>query len=389
MQVVHTGEPFPARVTRSVFLAGPTPRSEDVASWRPQALAALEAAGWDDGAVFVPEDRPGRRRPGELCDADYARQVAWERDGLARADAILCWVPRDMTTMPGLTTNVEVGLWATSGKLVLGLPPGAQHVRYLGSLADAERIPVATTLAAAVAAVVALVGPPLAREGGAAQVPLHVFRSPAFQRWYTAQTAAGNRLLGARVAFTLRTGPDRAWLFCAAVQVDVHVAAEGRRKTNEVVLARPDVAAVVLVRRDAQDPRRSLVGLVREFRSASSTSDGYVREPPSGSSFDSARPIDQVARDEVREETGLVLAADRLRPLGARQVAATLLTHAAHAWVVDLTQDEVDTLRAGAGVVHGADACERTWVELWTVDDLLRRPVLDWSSLGMVLAAVS
>jgi 8-oxo-dGTP pyrophosphatase MutT (NUDIX family) len=173
------------------------------------------------------------------------------------------------------------------------------------------------------------------------------------------------------------------------VRVDVHVAAEGRNKKNEVVLARPDVAAVVLVHKDPQDPGKTLVGLVREFRSAVSTADGYVREPAGGSSFDPEVPIAHVALDEVREETGLVLAPARLRPLGARQVAATLLSHHAHVWVADLTADEVAKLRAEAGVVHGADDCERTWVELWTVDELRRRPVLDWASLGMVLAAVA
>ncbi len=384
MQLVHTLDPFPTSVTRSVFLAGPTPRSRDVASWRPAAIEALAAAGWD-GHVFVPEsEAPGA----ELDDAAYGRQVAWEREGLARADAILCWVPRDMVTLPGLTTNVEVGLWATSGKLVLGLPAGAQHVRYLRALAGTERIPVAATLAEAAALVVERVGPPLLRQGGAAQVPLEVHRSAPFQRWLAAHTGAGNRLERARVAFTLRGGPHHQ-LFASAVRVELHQAADGRTK-SEVVLSRSDVASVVLLHRDpAGDLERARVALVREFRCAVATEDGWLREPPGGSSHDPARSMRETALDEVREETGLELAPERLRPLGARQVAATLLSHQAHAWAVDLTDEEAARLEASADQVHGADACERTWVELWPVAELLRRPITDWTSVGLVLAAVT
>ncbi len=428
MQLVHTLAPFPAAVTRSVFLAGPTPRSREIASWRPAAIEALAAAGWD-GHVFVPEgkDGPGQtpsagatslprsagggralvedapprgdgwrgcpesEAPGaELDDAAYARQVAWEREGLARADAILCWVPRDMATLPGLTTNVEIGLWATSGKLVLGLPAGAQHVRYLRALAEAEHVPVTATLSEAAAAVVERVGPPLLREGGAAQLPAEVVRSAPFARWRTAQEAAGNQLVRARALFTLRRSPDRR-LFATAVKAELFQAADGRTK-SEVVLSRPDVASVVLLHRDPaapQDPARTRVALVREFRCAGATEDGWLREPPSGSPHDPATPPEQAALEEVREETGLELAPERLRPLGARQVAATLLSHVAHAFAVDLTDAEVARLAATADEVHGADACERTWVELWSVAELLRRPVTDWTSVGLVLAAVS
>lgn len=387
MQLVHTLEPFPTAITRSVFLAGPTPRTRDVASWRPAALEALAAAGWD-GHVFVPEGKDGPGQ-GELDDAAYARQVAWEREGLSRADAILCWIPRDMATLPGLTTNVEVGLWATSGKLVLGWPAGAQHVRYLRALAEAEGVPVTATLAEAAGLVVETV-PSLPRQGGAAWLPAEVARSAPFQRWLAAQTGAGNRLERARVLFTLRSSPDRH-LFASAVKVELYQAADARTK-SEVVLSRPDVAAVVLLHRDPtapRDPARTRVALVRELRCAAATEDGWLREPPSGSSHDPARAMDEVALDEVREETGLALAPDRLRPLGARQVAATLLSHRAHAWAVDLTDAEAARLAATADEVHGVDACERTWVELWPVAELVARPLTDWTSLGLVLAAVS
>ncbi|WZD42982.1 nucleoside 2-deoxyribosyltransferase domain-containing protein (plasmid) [Streptomyces sp. A144] len=53
----------------------------------------------------------------------YENQVDWETDACAGATAILFWIPRDMRTMPGMTTNVEFGLDVGTGRAVLGLPP--------------------------------------------------------------------------------------------------------------------------------------------------------------------------------------------------------------------------------------------------------------------------
>ena len=39
---------------KSIFLAGPTPRSKEVKSWRPEAIRLLKEKGFD-GVVFVPE----------------------------------------------------------------------------------------------------------------------------------------------------------------------------------------------------------------------------------------------------------------------------------------------------------------------------------------------
>lgn len=37
-QIVYAGEPIPATITKSLFLAGLTPRSEDVKLWRSHRL---------------------------------------------------------------------------------------------------------------------------------------------------------------------------------------------------------------------------------------------------------------------------------------------------------------------------------------------------------------
>ncbi len=122
---VHALEALP----RSIFLAGPTPRDPSTPSWRPEALRLLGELGFD-GAVYVPESRDW------LPHNEYEGQIHWEWEALNLATAVAFWVPRDLVSMPGFTTNVEFGLLIQSGKLVLGFPQGAPKMKYLARLAE-------------------------------------------------------------------------------------------------------------------------------------------------------------------------------------------------------------------------------------------------------------
>lgn len=112
LRIVWAREELPAPGP-SVFLAGPTPRlGGDVESWRPAAVEAL-ADRWTDPApltVFTPESRGGVRAE------HYDHQVGWETRARAAASAILFWIPRDLRTLPGFTTNVEFGLDVSAPK---------------------------------------------------------------------------------------------------------------------------------------------------------------------------------------------------------------------------------------------------------------------------------
>lgn len=136
----------------SVFLAGPTPdRAAPVPSWRPEAYRLVDEQwrGPTPLTVVNPESRDGRR-----C-ARYEDQVDWETAARAAAGAVLFWVPRDIRTMPAMTTNVEFGLDVGSGRAVLGCPPGCanpERNRYLIYVANRHQVPVCTTLHATVAA---------------------------------------------------------------------------------------------------------------------------------------------------------------------------------------------------------------------------------------------
>lgn len=379
MHVVYAKQPFPDRWTTALFLAGPTPRDPAVPSWRPKALEYLERRGFD-GVVFVPEDTSGVVR-------DYIGQVEWERDGLRFADRIVFWIPRHTETLPGFTTNVEFGRWATSGKVLLGFPESAPKTRYLAWLAGEEGIPVAHSLEHTLDRALSDARPAL-RSNGERYVPQHLWHTPVFQAWYEALRKAGNRLDGAEHLWHYRV----AWsgqLFAWILKVNIWVAAEERHKSGEWVFARADVSTAVLFKR-AQSLLDSDVVLVREYRAPARTADGFVHELPGGSAPRDGEEPRAVAAEEIHEETGLSIAAERLRPLGSRQVAATLSAHVAHAYAAEITDAELAQARAlaEAGTPHGSGGSERTVVEVTTLNALLEDQRADWSTIGMTLAAL-
>ncbi len=387
MQVVYAQEPFPEQVTATIFLAGPTPRSPSVPSWRPLALALLEQAGFT-GTVFVPEPRGG-------VWGDYMGQVEWESEGLNRADCILFWIPRDLTPdengypkMGALTTNDEWGTWKTSGKVVLGTPPPtkAMHVTYQRYYADKYHAPCFTALDETVACAVRRVTPGAARVAEECQIPLYIWRAPSFQGWYQAMRNAGNRLEKARVVWTLQFGEEPPILW--ALDASVYVAAEGRICNTEVVVGRPDISTVVLWCR-APSLRETEVLLVREFRAAVRTQDGNVRALPGGSSKEHGAPLD-TAVEELKEETGFSMAPERLVPLAPRQVAASISSFCADAFAVEVSKAEMAQVKAARGSMHGVAADgERTYIEVTTVGELFDRPLTDWATLGMIFAALA
>lgn len=123
MEVIYAQEEFEL-ASVSIFLAGPVPRSSAVQSWRPRAVEILEGLNFK-GQVIVPEGRDGN------FHGTYMGQVEWEYKGLENCSRICIWVPRDMATMPALTTNVEFGRYVGSGRVKYGRPDGAPHTDYL------------------------------------------------------------------------------------------------------------------------------------------------------------------------------------------------------------------------------------------------------------------
>lgn len=132
MKVNYSDEPV-LKSDRSIFLAGPTPRSLEVQTWRKEAIKILENLGFD-GIVYVPE------REFDDRTFDYDNQVWWEREALYNASIIVFWIPRVIPSMPAFTANVEFGYWISknSEKVIYGRPEDSQKNRYLDWLYETE-----------------------------------------------------------------------------------------------------------------------------------------------------------------------------------------------------------------------------------------------------------
>ena len=116
---------------KAIFLAGPTPRSKDVISWRKEACDILRDLGFD-GVVYDPEY--SNMEPRE----NYEDQAMWERMALTEATVIVFWVPRHLPEMPAFTTNVEFGYWLHTGKVIYGRPDNAEKIKYLDWLYELD-----------------------------------------------------------------------------------------------------------------------------------------------------------------------------------------------------------------------------------------------------------
>lgn len=113
---------------KRIFLAGPTPRSSDVESWRPKMVSLLSSF---DGIIYVPE---GNANP------EKDEQINWEQKAMLISDIVVFWIPRDLQTLPGFTTNVEFGFLLKDDRAIFyGRPEGAPKTHYLDKMYDKYR----------------------------------------------------------------------------------------------------------------------------------------------------------------------------------------------------------------------------------------------------------
>lgn len=388
MKIVYTGEDAPRFLKKSIFLAGPTPRNAEAMSWRPYALRALENQSYD-GVVFVPEFRNGRCK---MPDGwTYDMQCNWEHKCMDMSDIIIFWVPRKLKTMPAFTTNVEFGLYANSGKIILGAPPKAVNNGYLKFVAGKLAIPVSRTLADTVKNAVEIIGGGAPRVGSECRVPLNVWRAPSFQNWYRDKTNAGHKLKNARVEFTIRKGQKKDWIYMWGLWVDIEVSGENRRKYNEHVISRPDISAVLMYK-PGTNLQETEIALVKEFRSPARTADGFIWELPGGSTFDLEKTPGEIASEEAFEETGLKIEPLRFKKGASRQLAGTLSGHKANLFSAELKEEEMAWLKSQKGIVHGNhqedESGERTYVEIKALKEIMSNELLDWSDIGMILSVL-
>lgn len=392
MKIVYAQSDLPESFSKSIFLAGPTPRSEGIQSWRHEALAILEALNYD-GVVFVPENPPGG---GAFDDwgksqQDYKDVVKWEKDALNMSDCIVFWVPRNMESMPALTTNDEWGYYKTSGKVVFGAPPKAAKVRYQKYWADKLDVPVADSLVQTLQNAIELVGKGGIRYGGCRNIPMFIWKTKHMQNWAKNHFACGNRLDHAEVLWRFGVGPGKKIPFAYIIHMDIYVKKEDRNKSNEFVFFRPDISSVVLFKK-AEELEDTEIVLIKEFRSPVNNEECMVYEVPGGSSFKENIDPAKLASDEVKEETGITIAPGRFSFFKARQVAATLSSHKSYLFTAELNEDEMaqaKSLSESGKWLGEENTSERCYMHVTTIGKLLHDNFnVDWSMMGMILRAV-
>jgi 8-oxo-dGTP pyrophosphatase MutT (NUDIX family) len=376
LQIVYRGEAPPHAWERALFLAGPADPAPGAPSWQQAALARLRSKGYS-GVVFVDEDRRAAKPPTATARGRWAGY--WRR----RADCVVLWLP----AAAGAATLelARLGEWAGSGRIVLGVADDAvDGAAELRRWASARRVPVAQGLPATVDHALDLLPPGARREDAEREVPLLIWNTSWFQGWYSAQKGAGNKLVEVKGVWTFRVGPGRRRVTFWALNPRIWIAAEKRSMSTEVVIGRTDMSALMLYRPGARLEDTEVV-LVRDFRPAARTPDGYVCELPSGSG--DAEDPQLVALFELAEETGLDVDSGRLRYHGAQQVWATGAAHVVHLYSVVASRAEIDYVRAEqrAGTAHGLHEQEEyTFPQVQTWQQILASPSIDWATRGMI-----
>jgi 8-oxo-dGTP pyrophosphatase MutT (NUDIX family) len=395
LKVYYSNQELPKTTEFTVFLAGPTYRSEEnkktPKSWRSEAVEYLKKKGFT-GAVLIPEDSSGEFKN------EYEDQIEWEEEGLRIADVILFWIPRDLVKLPGFTTNDEWGYWKGQApeKLVLGCPKDAEKVRYQEFYAEKYNIPAFKTLENTLQYVIDKYKELLKKDkytfkrtGAERFVPLDIWNSDTFIEWYKNQEKAGDELHDANVLWKYYVGPDKNILFLWSMWVKVWIKAEDRYKDNEIILSRFNLSSVVMYHIDQEDMWNSDIVLVKEFRSPVNNGDIYVYENPGGSSFSSKDPQEIIVK-EIKEETGLTVEPYDLEFFGRRQLVSTLSIHKNALFGLELSDDDLaDIKKSVKGKVFGVtEETERTYVEFKQLKDLFKDDIVDHAQIGMIMEVI-
>ncbi|CAF1638788.1 unnamed protein product [Adineta ricciae] len=290
--------------------------------------------------------------------------------------------------MPGFTTNIEFGEDLHSGKIVYGRPDSAEKCRYLDKRMEELQLSIFNSLSDTLQHAVSLLGQGAPRKHGEVYVPLFIWNTHQFQSWYSNLKLAGHRLEKAKVLHHAEFKPPKH-IFSYILWVKIWIEKEKRYKENEFVFARKDISTVVAYYRTGNDTK---IAIIKEFRSSVNNPDGFVYELPGGSAI-LPTEIDPLlnAKHELEEEVGLVIDdISRFKYLGRRQLVATLSSHQAELYSIELRKEEYEQLLEAEKKMKTFgvnDDTERTYVQLISISQL-RDSFLDFSMLGMIYQAL-
>lgn len=382
MDIIYAQESIPETMTKALYLAGPIAYDPHGHNWRKEALTFLEEKQYD-GIVYYPIAR--NENPPE----DWTAHIQWEQQAIQRSDIIVFWIPESLSSIPqNFLIGIEFGKYLPGRNIIVGCTQKTVANEIFKYFADQNNIFVFPTLTESLVKAIEQIGKGAERKGGETKVPLHLWKQDHFQNWLKAQKRAGNRLddvFSIALQFWVNPTLPLYW----GMHVNLFITAENRHKSNEIVVSRPDIKHVVAYYRPNDKNFWNIeVVLIREFRSTATTSDGFIREIPGGSSY-KEKSAKQTAVEEFQKETGMQIEVERLVPLSPRQVAGTTTAHKAYIFALELTEKEIADIKQQRGKRFGNEnETEQTYPEVYTVKDLLEIPYTDWSNLGMLFMAL-
>jgi hypothetical protein len=384
MNIVYAGEELPKSFKKSIFLAGPTPRSEEIKSWRLDAVKILEKLGYD-GVVFIPEPRNGEKFP------EYDEQYDWECKMMDLSDCITFWIPRKLRSdfeNIALTTNIEWGKYWRSGRIVIGFPKDAEKMRYIEKMLPEENIQKNDTLEDTIKCTLNFIGEGSYRENGECLIPSLIWQTETFQDWYLSQKNIGNYIINAQQRFVYKPAPKKDFVFMWIMYINMYITAENREKSNELVLSRTNLTGCVLYQK-CENLMGTKIILVKEYRTSVNNSCGYVYEIPGGSSK-KKKPNEKVITSEIKEELGFKIDINKIKFIQGRQMMGTLTAQKNYLYSYELDNEEMDIILKESKTTHGViEDTELTYIEIKTLKEILEEDLLDWTNIGMIMKVLN
>lgn len=387
MELIYSKESFPQTLSKSIFLAGPTPRKDLSLSWREECVEVFKELNYD-GTLFLPINRDHIPFNPDTLE----EQIDWEIKSLNACDCILFWIPRLMREdyeMMGLTTNVEFGRYLNSYKLIIG---GNDTKNFYLQYISKDKYKWHYDMKDLVKDAIDFVGNPVERHGVECKIPKHIFTSKQFMNWYNGMKSAGNRLEDISIDYEFH-GKKTNNLYIAIWHPHVYVEEskdgikEQRIKSNEIVVGRPDMSYICAYYIDEHGGIWVIV--CEEFRSAVNNSAGMVFELPGGSSLKEGEDELETASHELEEETGLRIESSRFKRVAMKQSAATLASHKICLFSVRLNSDEFEQVKNDTNSHGISEDSELIHIHLIQPLEEQYYEYMDWTTIGMLEQCMS
>jgi hypothetical protein len=416
--VVHAGQPAPPRWCGTVFLGDAPATRGDQRSWQHQALAELERRWLSTPplgrlVVFTPHPARGTSAPSPQ------EQAAWEEEALRRADVILLHDPRlDQGRLRVSDHTLLSDDSVVHHRLLLSSPAdtsptGEEAEPSLHGWARQRRIPLASTLTAAVEEAVERIGAASPRSGAERDIPVTVRRTDSCRAWLSRLRDARIGLVRADVEW-IHPGDAPGTVDWWAIRATLRHSRDRDAITSELVVGRPWTLSLVVIHHrqpwtdsqvllvpypaasalapdglksfpdghismeDYHGPLLRLPGADRAHRLLGSEATGPA--PGAGEVSDGQGEVSW-ALAELADLTGLLIDPRRCQSRGERPGTAAVAS--LHRVIrIDLTAEEAHQITAAATQPEAR-------IRLVRVADVLANALVDWTTLGIIARAVT